>query len=178
MTAGLATPAAREETMAREFKLPDIGEGVQEGEVVKWFVKEGDPIKENDPIVEVMTDKVTVQIPSPVTGKILQLRAKEGEVVKVGNTLVVFGEAGETAPPRPETTRSASAPPPPVMTVAPPAPAPTGDILAAPAVRRLAKELNVNLAAIRGSGPQGRLTEDDVRKAAHGPTRTTVDRKS
>src|SRR3989454_7553551 len=70
--------------MAREFKLPDIGEGVHEGEVVKWFVKEGDPIRENDPVVEVMTDKVTVQIPSPVTGKVLQLRAKEGEVVKVG----------------------------------------------------------------------------------------------
>src|SRR5438046_9347796 len=103
MTAGLATPAAREETMAREFKLPDIGEGVQEGEVVKWFVKEGDPIKENDPIVEVMTDKVTVQIPSPVTGKILQLRAKDGEVVKVGATLVVFGEAGEAAPTNPAT---------------------------------------------------------------------------
>jgi len=68
-TAGLGTDAAREETMAREFKLPDIGEGVHEGEVVKWFVKEGDPVKENDPIVEVMTDKVTVQIPSPVTGR-------------------------------------------------------------------------------------------------------------
>src|SRR6266705_2279397 len=160
--------------MAREFKLPDIGEGVNEGEVVKWFVKEGDPIRENDPVVEVMTDKVTVQIPSPVTGKILQLRAKEGEVVKVGNTLVVFGEAGEIAPPRPETTRPASAPPPPVMTVAPPAPGPSGEVLAAPAVRRLAKELNVNLAAVRGSGPQGRLSEDDVRKAAHGPARATV----
>jgi len=174
MTAGLATPATREETMAREFKLPDIGEGVQEGEVVKWFVKEGDPIKENDPIVEVMTDKVTVQIPSPVTGKILQLRAKEGEVVKVGNTLVVFGEAGETAPPRPEPTRPAIAPPAPTRTDAPPASSPTGDVLAAPAVRRLAKELNVNLAAIRGSGPQGRFTEDDVRNAAKGPPRAAV----
>src|SRR5438046_1646086 len=89
--------------MAREFKLPDIGEGVHEGEVVKWFVKEGDPIRENDPVVEVMTDKVTVQIPSPVTGKVLQLRAKEGEVVKVGATLVVFGEAGEAAPTNPAT---------------------------------------------------------------------------
>src|SRR6267143_4683884 len=88
-------------TMAREFKLPDIGEGVHEGEVVKWFVKPGDAVKENDPVVEVMTDKVTVQIPSPVTGKILQLRAKEGEVVKVGSTLVVFGEAGEAVPIRP-----------------------------------------------------------------------------
>jgi pyruvate dehydrogenase E2 component (dihydrolipoamide acetyltransferase) len=159
--------------MAREFKLPDIGEGVHEGEVVKWFVKEGDAVKENDPIVEVMTDKVTVQIPSPVTGKILQLRAKEGEVVKVGNTLLVFGETGETAPPRPETTRPAPAPPPPVATAAPPAPGPSGEVLAAPAVRRLAKELNVNLAAIRGSGPQGRFTEDDVRKAAQGPPKVT-----
>src|SRR5438552_469222 len=87
--------------MAREFKLPDIGEGVHEGEVVKWFVKEGDPIRENDPVVEVMTDKVTVQIPSPVTGKVLQLRAKEGEVVKVGATLVVFGEDGEAPPATP-----------------------------------------------------------------------------
>jgi len=171
-TAGLATDAEREK-MAREFKLPDIGEGVHEGEVVKWFVKEGDAVKENDPIVEVMTDKVTVQIPSPVTGKILQLRAKEGEVVKVGNTLVVFGEAGESAPPRPETTRPAPAPPPPVTTAAPPAPGPSGEVLAAPAVRRLAKELNVNLAAIRGSGPQGRFTEDDVRKAVQSPPRVT-----
>src|SRR5437879_11695583 len=83
--------------MAREFKLPDIGEGVHEGEVVKWFVKEGDPIRENDPVVEVMTDKVTVQIPSPVTGRVLQLRAKEGEVEKAGATLVVVGDAGESA---------------------------------------------------------------------------------
>src|SRR3989454_8959802 len=132
-TAGLGTDAAREETMAREFKLPDIGEGVHEGEVVKWFVKEGDPVKENDPIVEVMTDKVTVQIPSPVTGKILQLRAKEGEVVKVGSTLVVFGEAGEAVPIRPEATPRPTPPPPaPATTEAPPpAPGPTGDVLAA-----------------------------------------------
>src|SRR5437899_3494263 len=104
MTAGLATHAAREETMARELKLPDIGEGVHEGEVVKWFVKEGDPVKENDPIVEVMTDKVTVQIPSPVTGKILQLRATEAEVVKVASTLVVSAEAGDAVPTPPEAT--------------------------------------------------------------------------
>src|SRR2546422_2364139 len=97
--------------MAREFKLPDIGEGVHEGEVVKWFVKEGDAVKENDPMVEVMTDKVTVQIPSPVTGKILQLRAKKGEVVKVGNTLVVFGEAAEVSTPLPPPPAKKSPPP-------------------------------------------------------------------
>ena len=158
--------------MARDFKLPDIGEGVHEGEVVKWFVKEGDAVRENDPIVEVMTDKVTVQIPSPVTGKILQLRAKEGEVVKVGSTLIVFGEAGETAPAKPAASPAGAVPPPaPARSSAPPPPPPgSGDALAAPAVRRLARELNVNLATIRGSGPQGRVTEDDVRRA----TRTTA----
>src|SRR5437773_7696827 len=125
--------------MAREFKLPDIGEGVHEGEVVKWFVKEGDPIRENDPVVEVMTDKVTVQIPSPVTGKVLQLRAKEGEVVKVGATLVVFGEDGEVPPATPAARPTSSAPPPaPSRTSAPPPPPPSsGEALAAPAVRRL-----------------------------------------
>lgn len=159
--------------MAREFKLPDIGEGVHEGEVVKWFVKEGDSVKENDPVVEVMTDKVTVQIPSPVTGKILELRAKEGEVVKVGSTLVVFGEAGESAPPRPAApARPSTIPPAPAKTVAPSPPPASGEVLAAPAVRRLAKEMNVSLASVRGSGPQGRVTEDDVRRAAQTPAET------
>ncbi len=159
--------------MAREFKLPDIGEGVHEGEVVKWFVKEGDPIQENDPVVEVMTDKVTVQIPSPVTGTVLQLRAKEGEVVKVGATLVVFGEAGEAAPTRPTApARPTVLPSAPAKSTAPPPPPSTGEALAAPAVRRLAKELNVNLGALRGTGPQGRITEDDVRKGAQTPAMT------
>lgn len=160
--------------MAREFKLPDIGEGVHEGEVVKWFVREGDPIKENDPVVEVMTDKVTVQISSPVTGKVLQIRAKEGEVVKVGATLVVFGDAGEVAPTNPVPIPRPTVPSPGLSPVAPPpsqvAPRPGAqEPLAAPAVRRLAKELSVNLAAVRGSGPQGRITDDDVKKTAQTP---------
>src|SRR5467141_2875182 len=158
--------------MAREFKLPDIGEGVHEGEVVKWFVKEGDPIRENDPVVEVMTDKVTVQIPSPVTGKVLQLRAKEGEVVKVGSTLIVFGEAGEAAPSNPAAARATVAPLAPAKSSPPPPPPSSGEALAAPAVRRLAKELNVSLGALRGTGPQGRITEDDVRKSAQTPAMT------
>jgi 2-oxoglutarate dehydrogenase complex dihydrolipoamide succinyltransferase (E2) component len=155
--------------MAREFKLPDIGEGVHEGEITKWFVKEGDPVKEDDPMVEVMTDKVTVQIPSPVTGKIMQLLAREGETVKVGSTLVVFGEAGETAPPKvpPSPPPPGGLPPPPKLTTAPAPPARDvmGEPLAAPAVRRLAKELGVNLASARGTGPGGRITEADVRAA-------------
>src|SRR2546426_12608751 len=102
-------------TVAREFKLPDIGEGVHEGEIVKWLVTEGAPIRENDLMVEVMTDKVTVQIPSPVTGKVLKLLAKEGETVKVGTGIVLLGEAGGSAPagPAPPPARPAPPPPPP-----------------------------------------------------------------
>ena len=159
--------------MAREFRLPDIGEGVSEGEITKWFVKEGDPVKENDPVVEVMTDKVTVQIPSPVTGTILERRGKEGEVVKVGSTIVVFGEANEAVPTAPPTpTPAAPAPPSPSALPAPPAPRAV-EVLAAPAVRRLARELGVDLAAVRGTGPSGRIVEADVRAAIAGPGRVT-----
>ncbi len=158
--------------MAREFKLPDIGEGVHEGEITKWFVKDGDAVKENDPLVEVMTDKVTVQIPSPVTGTILERRGKEGEIVMVGATIVVFGEGGEAAPLPPVPAAPAPSLPAPPRAAAPPAPpaAPAGEVLAAPAVRRLARELGVNLASVRGTGPAGRVTEADVRGATHGAT--------
>jgi pyruvate dehydrogenase E2 component (dihydrolipoamide acetyltransferase) len=156
--------------MAREFKLPDIGEGVHEGEITKWFVKEGDPVMENDPVVEVMTDKVTVQIPSPVTGKVLERRAKEGEIVKVGSTIVVFGNAGEAV--SAAAPAAASATPAPPSPSGPPAPPPARavEVLAAPAVRRLARELGVDLAAVRGSGPSGRILEADVRATKGGPT--------
>src|SRR3990170_3557403 len=142
--------------MVKEFKLPDIGEGVHEG----------DPIKEEQLFVEVMTDKVTVQLPSPFTGRVLRLLAKEGEVVKVGSPIIVVGEEGEAAPaPTTAPTAKPSAPAPALAAV--PA-APSGEILATPAVRRLARELGVDLAAVRGTGPSGRITEDDVRGAATG----------
>src|SRR3990170_3739918 len=155
--------------MPKEFKLPDIGEGVHEGEITKWLVKEGDPIKEEQLFVEVMTDKVTVQLPSPFTGKVLKLLAKEGEVVLVGTAIIIVGEEGETAPTATpaakEPTEAKEVPPSP--TVAPAAPA--GEILATPGVRKLARELGVDLAAVRGTGPRGRITEEDVRAAVAGP---------
>ncbi len=160
--------------MAREFKLPDIGEGVHEGEITKWFVKEGDPVKENDPLVEVMTDKVTVQIPSPVTGKVLERRGKEGEIVTVGSTIVVFGEAGDVAPSPAGHTVPTPAAPPPTPTPAPPPPVRATEVLAAPAVRRLARELGVDLATVRGTGPAGRITEADVRGGSRGPAPATT----
>ena len=153
--------------MAREWKLPDIGEGVHEGEVTKWFLKPGDAVKENDPMVEVMTDKVTVQIPSPFTGKVLELRAREGEVVTVGTVLIVFGEEGE-APPRKAAAhapgRAEHGHEAPAAAPVPPAATGVAALTAAPSVRRLAKELGVDLAATRGSGPGGRITEEDVRR--------------
>src|SRR5437870_8538856 len=79
--------------MAYEFKLPDLGEGLTEGEVAKWLVAEGDEIAEDEPLVEIQTDKTTVEIPSPAAGKVARILVDEGEVVPVGTVLVVIGEA-------------------------------------------------------------------------------------
>jgi pyruvate dehydrogenase E2 component (dihydrolipoamide acetyltransferase) len=156
--------------MPFEFKLPDIGEGVHEGEIVKWLIKEGDFVKEDQPMVEVMTDKATVEIPAPRAGKILKLNGKEGEVVKVGSVLVVIEEAG--AAPKTEPKRepvSKPAQPTPVATATATAPAPAR-VLATPATRKLARELGVELTQVQGTGPAGRITDQDVRQFAEART--------
>ena len=130
--------------MSYEFKLPDLGEGLTEGEVARWLVTEGQEIAEDDPLVEIATDKTTVEVPSPAGGKISKILVGEGEVVPVGTVLVVIG--GER----------------PVPGTASPNQVPSR---ATPLVRRLAKELGVDLDAVTGSGPQGRVTEQDVRGA-------------
>ena len=158
--------------MAFEFRLPDIGEGIAEGEVVKWLVKEGADVKENQPLVEIMTDKVNVEIPSPRKGTILRLMAKEGGTVKVGQVLLVIGEKGEqvsaptavaptitTAKTPAETTVPTPSPPP--VAVAPKKPQ---EILATPATRKLARDMGVDLGTVQGTGPGGRITDDDVRR--------------
>jgi pyruvate dehydrogenase E2 component (dihydrolipoamide acetyltransferase) len=162
--------------MAFEFRLPDIGEGVAEGEVVKWLVQEGADVKENQPLVEIMTDKVNVEIPSPRKGTILKLMAKEGGTVKVGEVLLVIGEKGEqgSAPTvvSPTTTTAnipagvpakvtAPTPSPTLVAVAPKKPQ---EILATPATRKLARDMGVDLATVQGTGPGGRITDDDVRR--------------
>ena len=156
--------------MPYEFKLPDIGEGVAEGEILKWFVKEGENVKEDQPLVEVMTDKVNVQIPAPRSGVVSRILAKEGENVKVGQTILVISEDGEkkpalTPPPTPtlprETTSTQPRAPPTYLSESPGA-----RVLATPATRRLARELNVDISTLKGGGPQGRVTDDDVRAAA------------
>jgi len=158
--------------MAYEFKLPDIGEGVAEGEVVKWFVKEGVEVKENQPLVEIMTDKVNVEIPSPRAGTVVKLMAKEGEVVKVGQVLVTIEEktGSAQAPPPPPTTPSAPKPAEPAPKIMHAATVTKG-ILATPATRKLARDLGVDLTSIHGTGPGGRVTDDDVRRFKPTPIR-------
>jgi len=174
--------------MAFEFKLPDLGEGLTEGEIVKWLVKVGDSIEEGRAFVQLETDKAVVEIPSPRRGIVLKLGAAEGSTVQVGQVLIVIGEPGEKleAPPKPvkKPEKEEARPRPSVGIVgeleeaeeeieekAPPKPAPAppmerAEILAVPMVRKLAADLKIDLRMIKGSGPQGRITKEDVLKEA------------
>jgi pyruvate dehydrogenase E2 component (dihydrolipoamide acetyltransferase) len=146
--------------MARAFKLPDLGEGLTEGEVARWHVSVGDEIAEDDPLVEIQTDKATVEIPSPYAGTVLRILVWEGEVAPVGTELVWIGAAGEEiAEPKP-------APPQPPQAAGTPTPVATARVQATPLVRKIAQELGVDLSSITGSGRGGRITEDDVHAAA------------
>ena len=129
--------------MAYEFRLPDLGEGVREGEIARWLVEVGQEIAEDDPLVEIQTDKTTVEIPSPAAGQVAQILVEEGELVPVGTPLVLIGSDAATAG-APEPTR----------------------IQVTPLVRRIAGELGVDLESVKGFGPGGRITEEDVRAAA------------
>jgi pyruvate/2-oxoglutarate dehydrogenase complex dihydrolipoamide acyltransferase (E2) component len=142
--------------MAYEFKLPDLGEGLTEGEIGRWLVTEGQEIVEDEPLVEIATDKTTVEIPSPAAGVVTQILAKEGDVVPVGTVIVVIG--GDGAPVH-VAEKPVSAPPRQPAVARPRA----ENVRATPLVRRLAQELGVDLATIDGTGPQGRITEADVR---------------
>lgn len=138
--------------MAYEVKLPDIGEGVAEGEIVRWLVQPGEAVKEDQPLVEVMTDKATVDIPSPRKGVVAALHAREGQVVNVGATIITIEVEGAGAPaPAPHAGASAG-----------------GRVQATPAVRQLAKQLGVAIESIAGSGPGGAVTADDVKRAVPG----------
>jgi len=154
-----------------EFKLPDLGEGVHEGEIVKWLVKEGDSVKEDQPMVEVMTDKATVEIPAPTQGKIQKLHFKDGDQVEVGQVLVTIAQAGESASKEKEPKEKAPKEKPKVLvpkkqeTTVASSPA---QVLATPAVRKLAKDLGVDLSHVKATGPGGRITEQDVRGRQEG----------
>ena len=130
-----------------DFLLPDLGEGVTEAEVDRWLVKEGDEIAEDDPLVEVITDKATAEIPSPYAGVVARIHVAEGNIAAVGAVLVTIGDDAPSA----EITAAARAPG-------------GGPVKATPPVRKLARELGVDLATIEGTGPHGRVTRADVER--------------
>ena len=165
--------------MAYEFKLPDLGEGLTEGEIARWLVREGQEIAEDDPLVEIQTDKTTVEIPSPAAGVVARILVEEGQVVPVGSVLVVIGdgaaEAGlsgselQTVEAGPEPASARPSRPAEGLSGSEPQSQPRagdGKVRATPLVRRLAQELGVDLETLAGTGPQGRVTEEDVRRAA------------
>ncbi|MDH2905953.1 MAG: dihydrolipoamide acetyltransferase family protein [Methanomassiliicoccales archaeon] len=151
--------------MKKEFKLPDVGEGVAEGEIRKWLVKEGESVREFQPLAEIMTDKVNVEMTSPFTGKILKLNAGEGRVVKVGEVIMEVEVEEETGAPKEKKPEPAT-----------PARASAGEaarsqstaehIRATPAVRKRARELGVDISTVKPADPSGRVTTEDVEAAA------------
>ncbi|MCS7095377.1 MAG: 2-oxo acid dehydrogenase subunit E2 [Thaumarchaeota archaeon] len=149
-----------------DVRLPEIGEGVTEAEIVRWLVKEGDHIKKFQPIVEVTTVKVNIEVPSPVEGRLTKILAHEGGIAKVGQVIAVIEEVAAES-------EVWTAPQPAEASAAPREIAPRRaereaqrEILASPMVRKLARELGVPLEEVRGTGPGGRVTEEDVRRHA------------
>ncbi len=185
--ASTSAPAASTSTAVQDVKLPELGEGVTEGELVKWLVKSGDSVKADQPIAEVLTDKATVEVPSPVAGTVKDLKFKAGDVVKVGSTMITLTGAGSAKPSTSEKTAPAGAQREvPASAHANFAAASTGNgagasvasgifppvadskILATPATRRLAREMNVDINSLSGSGLAGRVTREDVMSAKGG----------
>jgi pyruvate dehydrogenase E2 component (dihydrolipoamide acetyltransferase) len=165
-----------------ELKLPELGEGVHEGELIKWKVAVGDVVKDDQVICEIMTDKATMELPSPFSGKVTTLNAKEGEVVKVGQVMLTFEGAGsaKAAPSSSASSHSShaapAAPAPAPMAAAAPAPVSAagaevtlgGTVLAAPSTRRFARESGVALSQVAATGPNGRVMREDVERFLSG----------
>lgn len=181
--------------MSFEFKLPDIGEGIHEGEIVKWFVKPGDEVNEDDVLCEVQNDKAVVEIPSPVKGKVTELNANEGEVATVGQTIITFdapgyenlkfkGDHGDEgakaeapkAEPTPEPAKQAVEATPTPQAAAPVQTDvdPNRRIVAMPSVRKYAREKGVDIRQVSGSGKNGRVVKADIDSFLTGGTSTNV----
>jgi len=150
--------------MARAFLLPDLGEGLTEAEIVSVLVHEGDVIREDAPLLEVETDKAQVEIPSPMSGRVEKIHVQPGQTVKVGAVLISFADSTDGGTVRAAPAPAAAAPP--ATEARPPRARDGGPVPATPATRRLARELGVDLGGVRGTGPGGRVTDEDVRAAA------------
>ncbi|MGE0811189.1 MAG: dihydrolipoamide acetyltransferase family protein [Immundisolibacter sp.] len=167
--------------MRFEFRLPDVGEGITESELLTWHVAPGQEVREDQVLCEIETDKATVEIPAPCSGRVEQLGAQVGQTIRVGEILAVFdaerppvqqfsGEKHAAPAPAPKPAAPPAAP-----QVAPePPPAPTGPVRAAPSTRRYAREHGVDLGTVAGSGPKGRVLRQDIdaaaRRAASAPS--------
>jgi pyruvate dehydrogenase E2 component (dihydrolipoamide acetyltransferase) len=170
--------------VAFEFKLPDIGEGIHEGEIVKWFVKPGDEVNEDDVLCEVQNDKAVVEIPSPVKGKVLEILVEEGTVATVGQTLIKFdapgyenlkfkGDHGDE--PKVEEAKEE------VKEEAKPAEAPANPkkrVIAMPSVRKYAREKGVDIRLVQGTGKNGRVLKQDIDAYLAGKTAAPVEEKA
>lgn len=181
----------------KDVNLPDIGEGVTEGELVQWLVKIGDTVEADQPVAEVMTDKATVEVPTPFAGTVKEFKANEGDVIPIETAMLVLDTSGADAtatPAAPEAKQEAPASPAPAQAAAPapaagaPAPAPSpqqaassagtdfyppvaeSKVLATPGTRRLAREMQVDINQLNGTGLAGRVTRDDVMGAYSGGT--------
>ena len=164
-----------------EFSLPDLGEGIHEGELVKWHVKTGDAVKEDDPLCDVETDKATVTIPSPRSGTVVELNGESGETIMVGSILLVIDEGGAggvpKAPSKPESEKedAATATGPSKeqkgeSSIREPASGKAGKkAVAAPATRRVARERGIDINQVPGTGPGGRVTREDLDRFESGP---------
>jgi len=171
---------------ATPVKLPELGEGVTEGELVKWLVKPGDAVKADQPVAEVMTDKATVEVPTPIAGTVKELKFKAGEVVKVDSVMLILTASGAGATAAAPAAQPAAAKPAPAASMSVPAAAhlnfgaassngstiypPVADskVLATPATRRLAREMGVDINGMSGTGLAGRVTREDVMGAKGG----------
>jgi len=163
--------------MAYEFELPDVGEGVAEGELVSWLVDVGDEVSEDMPVAEVETDKALVEVPSPVNGTVKELLAEEGEIMTVGEPFIVFAVEGEAEEAEPDAgasgddgSEAGAAAGAGSDGTGEEVSTPEGRVFAAPSTRRLARDLGVDIGAVEGTGPGGRVTEGDVRAAAEDGT--------
>lgn len=158
--------------MPFDFVLPDLGEGTTEGEIRKWVVKEGDAVEEHQTVLEIETDKAVVEVPSPRKGKVSKIHKEIGDIVKVGEVLMTIAEEGETAEEKPKAEEKKEKEEKPKAEEKPKSVSVVGvlpeeeEILATPAVRALAKEQGINLERIKGSGPGGSITKEDVMKAS------------
>ena len=157
--------------MARSFKLPDLGEGIHEGEVLAVPVEVGQEVKEGDVILEVETDKAAVEIPSPYTGSVQEVYVKPGDMVNVGDVMMTFSDGKDAEAAKEEKPSEMPAAPVERAAANRTVPAPKeGPVPASPATRRLARELGVDLHSVTPTGPAGLVTAEDVRQFAQDGT--------